>query len=231
MEALNQSWRERSTSDIPLERLRQLRPDQLSNEELLAILIGCGTGGCDGAALASKVLAACNNRLSTLCKSTIGDLVQVGGIGHAKAGALIAFAELSRRRQSEEALEKPCINTSREAADYLAPRFRDLRHVAYGILFLGQNGEIINFEMPFIGGLTSAVVDIRLILKRALRLYALSIILCHNHLSAVVQVKKEDEDLDKRLNAAARCMDIKLLDHLIIGENGYYSFADEGKLS
>lgn len=85
--------------------------------------------------------------------------------------------------------------------------------------------------MPFIGGLASATVDIRLILKRALRLYAISIILCHNQLAAVAQPQKEDEDLDKRLSAAARCMDIKLLDHLIIGENNYYSFADEGKLS
>jgi len=231
MEALNQSWRERSTSDIPLERLRQLRPDELSNEELIAILVGCGTGGCDGVALASRVLAACDNRLSNLCKCTIGDLMRVGGIGHAKAGALIAYAELSRRRQSEEALEKPMINKITEAADYLAPRFRDLRQVAYGVLYLGQKGELINFEMPFIGGLTSATIDIRLILKRALRLYAISIILCHNQLSVTAQPSKEDEDLHKRLGAAARTMDIKLLDHFIIGENNYYSFAEEGKLS
>lgn len=230
MQILNERIREQSTSDIPLERLRQLRPNELSNEELIAILIGCGTGGCDGAALASRVLAACDNRLSNLCKSTISELMQVCGIGRAKAGALIAFAELSRRRQSEEALEKPCINNSTQAAAYLAPLFRDLRHEAYGVLYLGQNGQIIHFETPFIGGLTSTTVDVRLILKKALRCYAISIILCHNHVSGGSKPDKADQDLTKKIAAAARTMDIKVLDHIIIGENDHYSFADEGNL-
>lgn len=199
-------------------------------EELVALLIGCGTGGCDGVALASRVLAACENRLSNLCKCTIGELKQVAGIGPAKAGALIAFAELSRRRQSEEALEKPYIKNSGEAVAYLAPMFRDLRHEAYGILYLGQNGQIIHFETPFIGGLTSTTVDVRLILKKALRCYAISLILCHNHVSGGSKPTKADEDQTKKIVAAGRIMDIKVLDHIIIGENDHYSFADEGNL-
>ena len=231
METLDQRHRELSTSDNPLVRLRQLRPDELSMEELVALLIGCGTEGCDGVTLASRVLAACDNRLSNLCKCTIGQLKQIAGIGPAKAGALIAFAELSRRRQSEEALEKSYINTSREAAAYLAPLFRDLRYTAYGILYLGKNGQIILFEMPFIGGITRATVDVRLILRKALRCHAITIILCHNRLSGGSKPDKADEDLTNKIVAAARTMDIKVLDHIIISENDHYSFSEEGKLS
>lgn len=217
-------------SDSPRDRLYVMRSYDLSTAELLAMIIGPGNAKCSGIKLASKVLAACDNSLSNLTKCSIRDLMRISGIGRAKASALVAFAELSRRRQVEEALPKPQINNRTDAVNYLAPIFRDLRYMAYGILFLSQSGQILEFEIPFEGGLSSATVDTRIILKKAIICRAVSIILCHNKVSAPAKPSTSDEQLTERLRTAAKCIDIKLLDHIIIGENDSYSFADDGKI-
>jgi DNA repair protein RadC len=214
----------------PRDRLYSMRSYDLSTAELLAMIIGPGNAKCSGIKLASKVLAAYNNSLSNLAKYSVGDFMRISGIGRAKASALVAFAELSRRRQVEETLEKPRIRNSRDSISYLAPLFRDLRYMAYGILFLGQDGQILAFEIPFEGGICYATVDIRLILKKALLHHAVSIILCHNKVSALAQPSNSDAQLTERLRASAKCVDIKLLDHIIIGEKDSYSFADDDKI-
>jgi DNA repair protein RadC len=218
-------------SDRPRDRLYVMRSYDLSTAELLTMILGPGNGKCSGIKLASKVLAVFDNSLSNLSKCSIGDLMRISGIGRAKASALVAFAELSRRRQAEEALEKPRINDSADSINYFAPLFRDLRYTAYGILFLGQDGQVLDFEIPFEGGISSATVDIRLILKKTLMHNAISIILCHNKVSALAKPSKSDEQLTERLRGAAKTIDIKLLDHIIIGENDSYSFADDGKIN
>jgi DNA repair protein RadC len=230
MEANNPSIRSWPAGDHPRAKLFQMRSYDLSTAELLAMIIGPGNAKCNGVELASRVLAACDNSLSNLTKSSIRDLMQVPGIGRAKASALIAFSELSRRRQAEEALQKTRINNSRDAFNFLAPLLRDLTYMIYGALFLSQNGNLIKFEILFEGGITSATFDIRIVFQKALMHRAVSVILCHNRVSALARPGKREDTLIERLLAASKLMDIRLMDYIVIGENDYYSYGDDGML-
>ncbi|HET6256671.1 MAG TPA: DNA repair protein RadC [Puia sp.] len=220
----------RPKDDSLRECLPERMPREMSNAELLALLIGPGKARSSCLELACKVLASVKGRLSDLSKKSIWDLMQIPGIGRAKASAIYAFAELSRRRETEAALERIELKDASKVAAFLRPIFRDLDHEEFGVLFLDQANDLIDFEIVSQGGITSASVDPRLIFKKALARNAVGIIVAHNHPSGNTMPSPGDKDLTQKLMTGSKYVYIKLLDHIIITEKTYYSFADEGLL-
>lgn len=214
----------------PRDKLRERTPRDLSNVDLLSLLIGSGNGRRSSLELAQNVLASVKGRLSDLTKKSIWELMQIPGIGRAKAGAIFAFGELSRRRETEEAVEKIQLNNAESCFNYLRPIFRDLDHEEFGVLFFDQANHLLNFEIVSVGGITATFVDPRLILKKALSYNAVSLIVTHNHPSGQTRPSRADELLTHKISEGAGYLDIKLSDHIIVAENGYYSFANNGLL-
>ena len=216
--------------DQPREKLLEKGPQALTDSELLAILIRIGNRQSNAIELAREILKTVQNNLHELGKRPLREMMKTKGIGEAKAMTIAAALELGRRRQSSMSLEKPAIKDSREVAGYLRAKLADYNFEVFGVLYLNQAGRINHFEVVSQGGITSTVVDPRLIFKRALEIDAVSIIVCHNHPSGNLQPSKADELLTSKLREGAKLLDIKLLDHIIVGDNGYFSFADAGLL-
>ena len=217
-------------SDRPREKLLEKRPKSLTNSELIAILIGKGSMEQSAVDLGRDILSRYQDNLHELGKCTAKDLMKFKGIGLAKATTILAAMELGRRRASEATLDRHFIRNSREGADYIRPLLADFRHEVFGVLYLVQAGWIKTFEIVSEGGITSTTVDPRTIFKRALETDAVSIIVFHNHPSGSLRPSKADEVLTQKLFQASKTMDIKLLDHIIVGDKSYFSFADEGLL-
>lgn len=230
MQEKKYSIKEWAKDDRPREKLRMKGPQTLSDSELLAILIINGTRQKSALDLAKEVLQLGKNDLSALSKLTVRDLMKIKGIGEAKAISIAAALEIGRRRQALSALQKESITSSADVATYLQTLFKDHQHEVFAVLFLNQANKINHFQIISEGGITGTVADPRIILKKALEENAVSLILCHNHPSGSLKPSKADEELTKKIKEAARFFDIKVLDHLIVSEEGYYSFADEGIL-
>lgn len=228
MQAQNYSIKQWAKDDRPREKLRTKGAPALSDAELLAILLHHGTREKSAVDLAREILLLGKNNLSELGKLSIADLSRIKGIGEAKAITIVAALELGRRRQATASLEKPVITSSADVARYLQGLLRDHRHEVFAVLFLNRANKINHFQVVSQGGITGTVADPRIILKRALEEDAVSIILCHNHPSGALKPSRADEELTLKIKEAARYFDIKVLDHLIVSEEGYFSFADEG---
>ncbi len=216
--------------DRPREKLLLNGAENLSNSELLAILIHNGSREKSAVDLAKEVLKLGKDNLSELGRLSIKDLMKIKGIGEAKAITIAAALELGRRRQSANPLQKTIISTSRDIADYLQTRLKDYRHEVFAVLFLNRANKINHFEIISEGGITGTVADPRIILRKALEADAVNIILCHNHPSGSLKPSRADEQLTSKIKEAARLLDIAVIDHIIVSETGYYSFADEGLL-
>ena len=216
--------------DRPREKLRSKGPGALSNSELLAILINHGNKEKSAVELAQEVLRQGKDNLQELGKLSVKELMQTRGIGEAKAVCIVAALELGRRRQSVAAREKTVVSSSTDVAVYLQTLLRDFRHEVFAVLFLNRANKINHFQIISEGGITGTVADPRIILKKALEEDAVSLILCHNHPSGSLKPSRADEELTFKIREAARYFDIKVLDHLIVSDDGYYSFADEGIL-
>jgi len=216
--------------DRPREKLLGKNPSNLSDSELLAILIGNGNREKNAVDLAKEVLRLGKNNLNELGKVTIQEMMRLKGIGKVKAVTIVAALELGRRRQAALSLEKPIVKSSRDIASYLQALLRDLPHEVFAVAYLNQANRINNFEIISKGGITGTVADPRVILKKALLEDAVNIILCHNHPSGNLQPSKADSDLTRKLKKAAELFDIGLFDHIIVSENGYFSFADANML-
>lgn len=214
--------------DRPREKLLLNGAENLSNSELLAILIHNGSREKSAVDLAKEVLKLGKDNLSELGRLSIKDLMKIKGIGEAKAITIAAALELGRRRQSANPLQKTIISTSRDIADYLQARLKDYRHEVFAVLFLNRANKINHFEIISEGGITGTVADPRVILRKALEEDAVNIILCHNHPSGSLKPSRADEQLTAKIKEAARLLDITVIDHIIVSETGYYSFADEG---
>lgn len=214
--------------DRPREKLLLNGAENLSNSELLAILIHNGSREKSAVDLAKEVLKLGKDNLSELGRLSIKDLMKIKGIGEAKAITIAAALELGRRRQSANPLQKTIISTSRDIADYLQTRLKDYRHEVFAVLFLNRANKINHFEIISEGGITGTVADPRIILRKALEADAVNIILCHNHPSGSLKPSRADEQLTSKIREAARLLDIAVIDHIIVSETGYYSFADEG---
>lgn len=214
--------------DRPREKLLHKGPSALSDAELLAILISSGTREKSALDLARDILKLADHKLHDLGRLNVSQLQQTKGIGEARAITIAAALELGRRRQMSEGLSKKSITQSRDAADICIPLMKDLSHEVFYVLYLGTSNSIIRVEDIGKGGLSSTVADIRIILKNALLYNATKLIVAHNHPSGSLKPSKEDMAMTNKLKEAAVLMDIKLLDHLIIGGNNYCSMADEG---
>jgi DNA repair protein RadC len=216
--------------DRPREKLRDKGPSALSDSELLAILINHGTKDKSALDLAQEILRKGKDNLAELGKLSVKELMRIKGIGEAKAVGIVAALELGRRRQAAASREKPVITGSGDVAGYLQVILRDYKHEVFAVLFLNRSNKINHFQIISEGGITGTVADPRIILKKALEEDAVSIILCHNHPSGSLKPSKADEELTWKIKEAARYFDIKVLDHLIVCDDGYFSFADEGIL-
>ena len=222
------SIKEWAKDDRPREKLRYLGPENLSNSELLAILIHNGTRDKTAVDLAKEILRLVKDNLAELGKLSVNEFMKVKGIGEAKAITLAAALELGRRRQATNPLEKMTIRSSGETAAYLRSKLQDYRREVFAVLFLNRANKINHFEIVSEGGITGTVADPRIILRRALEEDAVGLILCHNHPSGSLKPSRADEQLTAKIKEAAGYLDIRVLDHIIVSEEGYYSFADEG---
>ncbi len=230
MQAQKYSIKQWAKDDRPREKLLRKSSAALSDSELLAILIGHGTREKSAVDLAREVLELGKNNLNELGKLSIKELLKIKGIGEVKALILLAALELGRRRHSSLLAEKVIIKQSSDIAGYLQSALKDLSYEVFGVLFLNQANRVNHFEIISQGGITGTVADPRIILRKALEEEAVNIILCHNHPSGNLKPSRADEELTQKIKEAARFLDIKVLDHIIVSDQGYYSFADEGIL-
>lgn len=215
--------------DRPREKLLSKGPEALSNSELLAILLSTGTKTKSAIEVGKEILALTGYNLNGLGKLSIKELMKVDGIGEAKAITIAAALELGRRRQATDA-QKPIVRSSADIANYLQAHLRDKTHEVFMVAFLNRSNKIIHIETISEGGITATVVDTRIILKKALEQNAVNLVLCHNHPSGSLKPSKADEQLTQKIKQAALLLDIGVIDHVIVSEDGYYSFADEGLL-
>ncbi len=222
------SW---SIDDRPREKMVAKGRQALTDSELLAIILGSGSVGESAVDLSKRILSDHNNDLSLLGKIGINDLVKkYKGVGEAKAINIVACLELGRRRKEASPIEKPKIISSKDAYDLLYPTMSDLVVEEFWVLFTNRASKFIKLERISIGNLHSAVVDARTVVKLALENQATGIILCHNHPSNNMKPSKSDLQITERIKDAAVLFDMIIQDHLIIGDNTYFSFADQGLL-
>lgn len=216
--------------DQPREKLQANGPGILSNSELLAILINNGTPDRSALEIAKEVLNLGHNNLHELGKLNLKELQKIKGIGIAKAITLAAALELGRRRHAASIINKTIVRSAGEVASYLKAMLKDLRYEVFAVIFLNQSNTVKHFEVVSQGGITGTIADPRVILKKALEESATSLILCHNHPSGNLRPSFADEQLTQKIKEAAKYFDIKVIDHIIVSEDGYYSFADDGIL-
>jgi DNA repair protein RadC len=217
-----------SVDDRPRQKLIGKGAAALSNSELIAILINNGGKNKSAVDLAKEILRLGSDNLNELGKLTLKDFQHVKGIGEAKSVTIAAALELGRRRQVASTLDKSVVQSSRDIAHYLKAMLKDLTYEVFAVLFLNRANKINHFEIVSRGGITGTVADPRIILKKALEKDATSIVLSHNHPSGSLKPSRADEELTKKIREAAKYFDIKVIDHIIVSEEGYYSFADEG---
>ncbi len=216
--------------DRPREKLLEKGINSLSNAELLAILLGSGQQNVSAVELAKRILNSSDNNLHLLAKQSLDDLCKHKGIGKVKALTIIAAMELGRRRKAAEVLPSNHITSSKEAAQFFQSKLSDLPHEEFWILFLNRANKIIAIERLSQGGINATVIDVRLLLKHAINHLASAIIVCHNHPSGGLKPSEQDIGITKKIKQSAHLVDINLLDHIIVADKGYFSFADEGIL-
>ena len=214
--------------DRPREKFLLKGKSTLSDSELLAILIGSGSRNESAVQLCQRILASCENNLNTLGKMSVSQLMQFKGIGEAKAISIAAALELGRRRRAEEAVELKKITSSKAVFDIMQPIIGELPHEEFWVLYLNNSNKVIYKAQLSKGGITGTVVDIRIIFKMAFEQNATGLILSHNHPSGKLMASDADLKITKRIKEAGQTLEIQVLDHIIITENGYLSFQDEG---
>jgi len=218
------TWKE---DDRPREKLLNKGKNALSDAELVAILIGSGSRQESAVNLAKRILIDSENSLGKLAKKSIAQLKQFKGVGKAKAISIIAALELGRRRRYQEANKEAKISSSVTVFELIQPKIGELMHEEFWVIYLNNSNTVLQTVQLSKGGITGTVVDIRLALRKAIELGAVAIVLAHNHPSGTLKPSQPDIDLTKKIKAAGESLDIKVLDHLIITENAYFSFADE----
>ncbi len=220
-----------AVDDRPREKLAINGADTLSNSELLAILINIGSLEKSAVDLAKELLAAVDNNLQRLAKLSIKDMVnlKIKGLGPAKAITIAAALELGVRRSMADN-KKEVIQSSKDIAQYLQAQLQYKKREVFAVIFLNRSNKINHYEIISEGGITGTVADPRIILRKALEHDAVSLVLCHNHPSGSLKPSRQDEELTSKIKEASKYFDIKVLDHIIVSEEGYYSFADEGIL-
>lgn len=229
-EKINLSIKKWAVDDRPREKLLQKGKLSLSDSELIAILLGSGSKNESAVELSKRILSSSRNNLNELGKLSITQLCKFKGIGPAKAVTIVAALELGRRRRLEEAMEQKKISSSNSVYEIMQPIIGELPHEEFWIIYLNNSNKIIEQFQISKGGITGTLVDVRITLKKALEIGAVALILVHNHPSGNLKASEADKQLTKKLKTAAESLDIKVLDHIIVTEKSYLSFADEGIL-
>lgn len=219
-----------SAEDRPREKLMQHGPRVLSDAELIAILIGSGTREISAVELSRKVMSLSSNNLDELGRLSVSDLMKIKGIGEAKAITITAALELGRRRASSEPEIKSKISSSIDAAGIFISLLTDIQHEEFWVAYLNRSNKLIERIRISQGGISGTITDVRLIMRKALEVYATSIILCHNHPSGNLTPSEQDKQITQKIKESAKLFDISLLDHIVVGLGNYFSFADEGLL-
>ncbi len=219
-----------SDDDKPREKLVQKGRAMLSDAELIAILIGSGNRNESAVELSKRILASTNYSLNELGTLSIKQLIQFKGIGEAKAVTIAAALEIGRRKRGEEAMKVAKISSSKSVFELLQPKLGDLKHEEFWIVYLNNSNKVLQTSQLSKGGITGTLVDVRLVMKEALEIGAIGLILAHNHPSGTLKPSQADQQITQKLKIAASALDIKVLDHLIITQTAYFSFADEGVL-
>ena len=216
--------------DQPREKLMLKGKAALSDAELIAILIGSGSRNESAVELSKRILASVDNNLNALGKQSLQQLMSFKGIGEAKAITIAAAMELGRRRRDETGVDLKRITSSRAVFEIMQPIIGELPHEEFWILFLNNSNKVTYKTQLSKGGITGTVVDVRIVFKTALEQNATGIILVHNHPSGVLQASEPDKQITRQLKAAGQALSINVLDHVIVTESGYLSFADDGIL-
>jgi DNA repair protein RadC len=226
----NKSIKNWAEEERPREKMLKKGAAALTDAELLAILISSGTIERSALDLARDILGLANNNLQELGRLNVLELKKVKGIGEARAITISAAMELGRRRQVGEGIDRVSINSSRDAAHIIMPLLKDLNHEVFCILYLNHASKYLKHEIISSGGMSSIVVDVRMILKNCLLHNASQIIIAHNHPSGNKRPSEADKKLTMKIRESSAVMDIKLADHIIIAGNEYLSMADEGMI-
>jgi len=219
------SW---ALEDRPREKLLDKGRHLLSEAELIAILIGSGSKEETAVELSKRILVNVNNNLNELSKLSVQELMKFKGIGEAKAISIVAALELGRRRKEKEAVKREKITASKDVYEMMKPLLIDLPHEEFWLIMLNRANLVLKKELISKGGVAGTVVDTKIIFKTAVDNYASSIIICHNHPSGNLKPSDADIKITRTIKEAGKIMEIPLLDHLIITENSYYSFGDDG---
>ncbi|MCY0968476.1 RadC family protein [Chryseobacterium wangxinyae] len=216
--------------DRPREKFLLKGKNSLSDSELLAIIMGSGSRDETALELARKILNSVDNSWHQLSLLTINDLIKFKGVGEVKAISIATALEIGRRRASQEIPDKPQISSSKDAYQILRLHLADLRTEEFWAIFLNQSNKVIHIAQLTQGGINQSIVDIRIVFKTALEHFATGIIISHNHPSGNLKPSQEDLSITENIKEAGKLMNIQLLDHLIITQNAYLSFTDEGLL-
>ena len=225
------SIKEWAEDDRPREKVLQKGVSALSNAELLAILISSGNNEESAIQLSQRILNSVNNNLYGLGRLSLKDLVtNFKGIGVAKGVTILAALELGKRRAATDPLVRDVVRSSKDVYDALYPILSDLPHEELWALFLNRSNRVIDKQKLSQGGISETTFDMKILLKIAVNALASGIVLCHNHPSGNLRPSQADDQLTRRVSQAVKLLDIQLFDHLIIAENRYYSYSDEGKL-
>lgn len=219
-----------AVDDRPREKMLMHGAHTLSDAELIAIIFGNGTKEKSAVDLARELLAISQNNLDNLARFSLKEMQQVSGIGPAKAIALAACLEIGKRRNRLASTPDVKITSSKQSFQLLLPDLLDLNHEIFIVLYLNRGNKVIHKEILSKGGMTGTVVDVQILIKNALDHRASAIIVAHNHPSKSLVASPEDKKITQRIKEAANLFHIQLLDHIIIGGNDYFSFADAGIL-
>lgn len=225
---MNQGIKFWAHDDRPREKMLLKGKEALSDAELIAILIASGNKELSAVDLAKQILLAADNNLNELAKFTINDLQKHKGIGEAKAITIVAALELQRRRKASEILKKSSIKSSSDAYELFNSMLGDKTHEEFWALYLNNSNKIVHKQQISIGSDTATTVSVKIIMKFALEKFASALIVCHNHPSGNINPSKQDNVITQKIKDAGKLLDIQLLDHIIVTQNEYYSYADSG---
>ena len=216
--------------DRPTERLQRFGTDSLTDAELLAILIGSGTSQYSAGDIAKHVLGKFGGNLNTLGKARFDEFEDIEGVGTQTACKIMAAVELGKRRQTATAELRPDMSTATRIYNYMLPKMQDLNHEEFGVLLMNQNYKLLKAERISIGGITETSADIRIIMREAVLNNATILAVCHNHPSGSISPSRQDDMLTQSIQKACQLMRIHFLDHVIVTDGAYYSYAECGKL-
>lgn len=221
--------REWSVEDRPREKMMAQGAEALSVAELLAILVGSGTAKESAVELMQRIFDDCGRSLKRMSQLTVGELCRYNGVGPAKAVTILAACELTRRRLMEHSTRRK-VTCAKDIFDYFLPMMQDLSVEECHVLLLDRAHTIMGEHLVSRGGIAMTAVDVRVVMKHAIVAQASAIVLVHNHPSGNLNPSADDDQLTRRVAAAARTLDLRLLDHVVVADGGYYSYSEQGKI-